>query len=271
MDGTLYSTEISAIPASAMQAIEKARRNGHKVFICTGRSLAGNAQYLNLDVDGFIFGAGSMIYAGGKRIYDQPINASDVTRLKKRIVSCGLGYSLEGGAGVYCDQPGYDRLLWYFSGGNGTYETQVARAMEACAYPEKWGSEEIDNIYKICALGKGKWDERYTKLASILEEPYILTNSLELANGEFVCGEITNKTITKATGIHQVLDYYNGELFDAIAIGDSANDIPMLKICAVAIAMGNAAQSAKDAADYITHDILDDGIYHAFKHYRLID
>ena len=36
------------------------------------------------------------------------------------------------------------------------------------------------------------------------------------------------------------------------------------------IAMGNASQSAKDAAEYVTTHIHEDGVYNALKHYGLI-
>lgn len=268
IDGTLYSQKLAATPASAELALRKAREKGHKIFLCTGRSLAESSKYLNYDVDGFILGAGTMVYAGGKRIYDNPIPTRDVTRLKKRILQAGLGYSLEGGVGVYCDPHGYERLLWYFSGGSEDPEVKRQKALENCAYPEKFGSEDSDSIYKICALGS-KWDERYQNLEKRLEEPYVLTMSVDLDG--FSCGEITNRHITKATGIEKALEYYNAETFDAIGIGDSANDIPMLKTCGIGIAMGNGQQAAKDAADYVTTGILEDGIYNAFRHFGLID
>ena len=268
IDGTLFSQKLGATPPSAEDALKKARANGHKIFLCTGRSLAESSRYLNYKVDGFILGAGSMVYAGGKRIYDDPIPARDVTRIKKRIRQSGLGYSLEGGVGVYADPHGYERLLWYFAGGSEDPEVQKQRAMENCTYPEKFGSEDSDNIYKICALGS-KWDERYDVLKKKLEEPYILTPSVDLDG--FSCGEITNRNITKATGIEKVLGYYNAESFDAIGVGDSANDIPMLKACGIGIAMGSGSEAAKEAADYVTTGILDDGIRNAFLHFGLID
>ena len=40
VDGTLYSPKLGEIPESAMEAIRLAREEGHKIFLCTGRSLA---------------------------------------------------------------------------------------------------------------------------------------------------------------------------------------------------------------------------------------
>ena len=67
------------------------------------------------------------------------------------------------------------------------------------------------------------------------------------------------------------MEHYNADRSDAIGSGDSGNDIPMLSYCGVSIAMGNGAESVKAIADYVTKDILDDGIYRAFKHFELID
>ena len=78
------------------------------------------------------------------------------------------------------------------------------------------------------------------------------------------------KGITKATGIQKVLDFYGADVKDAIGIGDGANDIEMLKFCGTGIAMGNADERAKAAADIITDDIDKDGLYNAFKRMGLI-
>ncbi len=270
IDGTLYSTKIGKIPESAELAIQKARKNGHKVFLCTGRALSEIQKYLNYEIDGFILGAGGMVYADGKRIYDNPIHKEDVTRIKKTILKAGLGYCLEGAAGSYCSKVGYEYLLKYFSGGETDREKQVQLCMENGTYPETFGSEENDHIYKICAYGPS-WLPLYPKLEKQLEKPFILTKAVEHPDEHLCIGEVTNGSVTKGTAILKVLDHYNEESFNAIGIGDSANDIPMFKVCGTSVAMGNAAQEAKDAADYVTTDILDDGIKNAFIYYGLIE
>lgn len=44
----------------------------------------------------------------------------------------------------------------------------------------------------------------------------------------------------------------------------------MLKYAAYGIAMGNGVQEAKAAADYVTDDIYEDGVYNACRHFGLI-
>ena len=47
---------------------------------------------------------------------------------------------------------------------------------------------------------------------------------------------------------------------ETIAFGDADNDFPMLKYAGVGIAMGNAAQHVKDAADFVTASVDEGGI-----------
>ena len=45
----------------------------------------------------------------------------------------------------------------------------------------------------------------------------------------------------------------------------------MFQVCGTSVAMGNAAEEAKTHADYVTTDILEDGIWNAFVYYGLIE
>jgi hydroxymethylpyrimidine pyrophosphatase-like HAD family hydrolase len=74
----------------------------------------------------------------------------------------------------------------------------------------------------------------------------------------------------KAKGIGQVLAHYGLTPEEAIAFGDSDNDLDMLQAVQIAVAMGNACDEAKQCADYITTDVDDDGIWNALKHFELI-
>ena len=268
IDGTLYSPTTNETPESALQAIHKARQNGHKVFLCTGRSLAEIVTYLDYDIDGYILAAGAKVYADRKCIYDSPISKEELQHLKDTMNDMGLGYGLEGNAGAYGNQLGYDFQLKYFSLPDASYEEKVQNAMANCIYPEE-AAHEDDEIYKICVYSED--GHEFDQLEEALHDHYILTRVIEDPIKKFYGAEITNKDINKGTGIEKVLEYHHADRSDAIGIGDSGNDIPMLSYCGVSIAMGNGAESVKAIADYVTKDILDDGIYHAFKYFGLID
>lgn len=54
-------------------------------------------------------------------------------------------------------------------------------------------------------------------------------------------------------------------LADTVAIGDSDNDLTMIEVAGVGIAMGNGEQCAKDAADWVADAVGASGLAHAFE------
>ena len=74
---------------------------------------------------------------------------------------------------------------------------------------------------------------------------------------------------TKATAIDIILERLGISRDRSYAIGDSMNDLPMLKAVPNSIAMGGA-ENLYPYVSYVTSGIEDDGIYNALKHFRLI-
>mgnify|MGYP002620541046 CR=1 FL=1 len=83
-------------------------------------------------------------------------------------------------------------------------------------------------------------------------------------------GEITRKHITKANGIDIVAKHFDVSKENIISVGDNYNDLPMFEKSGYSIAMGNSVDEVKKQADYVTDDILQDGIYNAFKNLNII-
>ena len=54
-----------------------------------------------------------------------------------------------------------------------------------------------------------------------------------------------------------------------IVMGDSANDMEMLRAAGTGIAMGNASEEVKALADEVTDSVADDGVYRAFLRHGL--
>lgn len=82
-------------------------------------------------------------------------------------------------------------------------------------------------------------------------------------------GEIILSDINKAKGIEVVMQALGVEREDTIGFGDGANDVEMLNFVGVGVAMGNSQQVAKEAADMVTDDLADDGIYKAMSALKL--
>ena len=72
--------------------------------------------------------------------------------------------------------------------------------------------------------------------------------------------EIMPKNVDKATSLDRMLHSIGLTSKNAICCGDGFNDMTMIKYAGVGVAMGNAQETVKEAADYITLTNDQDGI-----------
>lgn len=100
--------------------------------------------------------------------------------------------------------------------------------------------------------------QRLARLKRIIEEK--LGDSIAIACAHPNLLEIIAPNVSKGTALQELAAMKNILLSQTIAIGDSYNDIQMLKIAGLGVAMGNAPQEVKAVADYITKDNDNDGI-----------
>ena len=74
----------------------------------------------------------------------------------------------------------------------------------------------------------------------------------------------------KPNGLAHTLTHLGLTREQSIAFGDGGNDVTMLEYAGIGVAMGNACDAAKAAADYVTDDITADGLAKALAHFGLI-
>lgn len=60
--------------------------------------------------------------------------------------------------------------------------------------------------------------------------------------------------------MRKMMEHFGIPMEDSVAFGDGDNDIAMLRGAGVGVAMGNAPQNVKDAADMVTDDVTCDGV-----------
>ena len=74
----------------------------------------------------------------------------------------------------------------------------------------------------------------------------------------------------KDLGVAATLERLGIDASEAIAFGDGENDLSMFSAVGTSVAMGNAQDTVKAAATYVTSAVDDDGIYNAAKHFGLL-
>ncbi len=82
--------------------------------------------------------------------------------------------------------------------------------------------------------------------------------------------DIISKDGGKVVGIRHFLEHFHLRQDEIMAFGDAENDMDMLQFAGVGIAMGNADDTVKQQADYVTEDIDRDGIDLALRQYGLL-
>lgn len=89
--------------------------------------------------------------------------------------------------------------------------------------------------------------------------------------GEYALyGAVGVKDVDKYTAVKMIIQHFDHQGYRSIAFGDAAVDIPMFQAADIGVAMGNGSDIVKEASDYITDDVNQDGLSHAFQHFGII-
>jgi hydroxymethylpyrimidine pyrophosphatase-like HAD family hydrolase len=79
--------------------------------------------------------------------------------------------------------------------------------------------------------------------------------------------EVTHINGNKGYGLKAMASYFNIPIENTVAIGDEKNDLPMLNIAGLSIAMGNAEEEVKLSSDVVTLSNDENGVAYAFEKY----
>mgnify|MGYP001194248245 CR=1 FL=1 len=269
VDGTLVDYE-NRIPKSAIEAIRKARKNGHKVYICTGRSKAEVYQELwDIGLDGMIGGNGSYIEDNGNIVMHKVLTLEECKRIVDWLHSKGLEFYLESNAGLFASEKFEvvgERAIQEYSKRKG--KVGVEKMTIRKAFPEMIFGKKLyrDDLNKISFVLNSYND--YLEAKRIFSDLEVNTWG---GKGEIALfGDVGVKNIDKAMAVKKLVEYLGTDMKDTIAFGDAKIDIPMLECCEIGVAMGNGGTEIKEIADYITDDVEKDGLWKAFKKFELI-
>lgn len=239
IDGTLMSC--GQVSQRVIDAIQAARARGHLFFICTGRSQGNlppvlrDARYL----DGYVMGCGMHCVMGEEIIHRE--------RMPYEVAMAVAKYFLE--RRRECLYEGENRLLGIHS-----------------SYPN---FESFDDLDRFAA------ELTYSPMTKLtVTGPYRAEDAEFLAQWFDVYdmdtySDVVTKGVTKATGMQQVLDHLGLARENCLGVGDSANDLPMIRFAGLGVAMGNAPENVKAQADAVTESCQNDGVAVMIEKYLL--
>ena len=101
IDGTLVGFD-GKMPASTQEALRRAKENGHKLFLCTGRCRTQIYPWLLSDYpfDGLVMCAGANVYVGDEQIYHKTFGTEKMKALVTFLEESGASYLVQNEHGV---------------------------------------------------------------------------------------------------------------------------------------------------------------------------
>ena len=268
VDGTLVDYE-NHLPESAVAAIRKARGNGHRVYICTGRSRAEVYPPLwDIGLDGMIGGNGSYVEDDGEVVMHQLITLEQCRHIVDWLHGRGLEFYLESNNGLFASERFEERAQPTIREYMGRKGRDASTATVRSAFPEMIFGGELyrDDLNKVSFV----LDSYQDHLDSVAEFPDLRAGTWGGAGETALFGDLGVKDITKARAVDALLCHLGADRADTIAFGDGKVDIPMFEACAYSVCMGSGGEEAKAAADYVTDAVENDGLYKAFEKLGLI-
>lgn len=252
IDGTLTNSQ-KVITEKTKQALFDFQEQGGKIILASGRPTQGiipHAKSLHLDE----YGGYILAYNGGCAIdckthdilFQDTLEPEYIPEIYNVIKEYPVGINTYEGDKIVVghDINKYTELESRINGMDIKYVED---------FPEY-----VDFDVNKCLL-QGE-PENILELEGVLSEKY--KNKLGIFKSEPFFLEIVPQGIDKAMSIDRLLKTIGFTTEECIACGDGFNDISMLKYAGLGVAMDNASDTVKEAADFITLSNDSDGIAH---------
>ncbi len=246
LDGTLL---YKGRPApKALEAIRKLKKKGHIPVIATGR-----VPYLvieikeELEIDSYICANGTFIVYKNELVLERPVPLEIVKRLFH-----------------YADLWAFDIVME----GKDVYLAYRKETPEVDEFSDIFNIEHprVDKEYHLNnpLLSFNVFNDDVAEKLKPLFPELVFNKANRIGYDINLAGDL------KAEGMTYLVNHLKMHKVKVYAIGDGYNDLAMIKKADIGIAMGNSYNELKQAADYVTSNCEDGGVYDALKHFKLI-
>lgn len=272
VDGTLCDSA-GEVPISAREAIQKARENGHLVYICTGRSKPEITEDISsIGFDGMICAGGGYVEINKEIVIHEKMPEKLLVRILEYFDNHCIAYYIESNDGLFGSKNCREVILEQATKGlekNSKEYNEAKNEMNwFCEILDKYNDKSVDynNVNKVSFISNGHpYEDIFNEFKEELE---IYRNTVPQFGRD--SGEVGIKGINKSTAINCVIEYLNIDKINTLAYGDGENDISMFKAVNHSVAMRNSKSELLKIAKEVTYEAYRDGIYSSFKKNKLI-
>ena len=241
VDGTLLN-EQSRLTPGVMRAVRVAVRAGLHLVVATGRSFSSTEAILNELAVPY-----TLISSSGAQIIIQGQVAAALSFPPEQAGQI-FNLALSHASGLFIDQP--QRDVWV---GNEAY-IEPYKKVNFGAPAENLEEVLSPAPIKISVVNERPLLEHFRQYWSTIYPDIHLTFPFENVL------DITPAGATKGNALQIVCDQLGIDLVEVAAVGDSENDLSMFARCGLSIAMGNASEAVKQAADWVAPSNSQDGV-----------
>ena len=252
MDMTLLDHKDFKIPESAIEAVKRLRKN-YYIVIATGRDM-DNRYSLGLadeiQPDAVIHLNGTKITVGETLLYEHRMDRELVRQILEFAEGKDFSVGLTDASDDYYVNPEFvvrNDIRRFGESGRNFKDPKLLLQMPVRTL-----------VYLGQEAGAKSMEEAFPQLK------LPMFSSREGA-------DIVEKQASKAEGLKRLCDYYGVSMADTVAFGDSMNDYEIIQQAGIGVAMGNAIEQLKEAADYVTTAVGENGIWYACCSLKLID
>ncbi|MBR5129263.1 MAG: HAD family phosphatase [Firmicutes bacterium] len=267
LDGTTLRSK-SVLSKETKEALEAAIRKGVHVVIATGRTFSALPDCI-FEIEGLRYaitsnGAHTTDLSTNQTIYSNCADGNAIEKVRELLMAnrqYPVEVFTEGRA--YIDQYVYDDVKE-----NGSTYMDAEYIMDT--------RNPVPSVYEFMLDNKDQIENINIHFEH-LEDKRKFNDILRLYEGITVTSsvphniEIGGETTSKATAIFSLCHMLGIEDKDVMAVGDSPNDMAMIKAAGLGVAVGNAVEEVKAIADFITLSNSEDGVAHAVKKFVLED
>ena len=249
LDDTLLKND-GTISRKTKKTLKKAKEDGVKVVLASGRptfAIESVANALELEKYG-----GYIISYNGARIIEcksrKELYAANITREEVQEL-----YQMSQENEAYIQTYIGDNIIASQSNKFTDIEKQIT-GMEIII-PDDFSSYVQQEVVKVIVLQE---PERLKELEKQWKP--LVENKLYMTISKPFFLEFMNLEVDKGKSILRLGKMLGIDAEEIIAIGDSYNDITMIQAAGLGVAMGNAVETVKEIANYITEDNEHDGV-----------
>lgn len=250
MDGTLYQTETNIIQASTLEAIKKLKEQGFLVCAATGMPL--NQMNLILEQVQFdymvLINGGYVLNRNQEIIFENPIDHDTTQELINWCHNNEHGLMLHFGDSSFI----YEQFYPFY------YFCKDHHVLNYLFYEEQRTYHKRHHVYNAVV----RTNDKESLESFINSKPLLRKDLIEVDENVFYF-DVFNANNDKFVGINKVLELEGLSWDECICFGDSTNDLKMLEMAGMGVAMGNASDYVKSFANRSTTSVFEDGIANA--------